>query len=130
MPHQTLRIIDANSNRIGEGLRLLEDIARFLLNDAALTQQLKAMRHSLVKSLSKLNVALLSERDSQADVGIDIESLSQQQDLPALITANAKRAEEALRVIEEMAKLPDLSSVLHSAEFERTRFKSRTPSLF
>jgi len=36
---QTLRIIDANLNRIGEGLRLLEDIARLLLDDAALTQQ-------------------------------------------------------------------------------------------
>ena len=38
---QTLRIIDANLNRIGEGLRLLEDLARLLLNDVSLTQQLK-----------------------------------------------------------------------------------------
>ncbi|GAI46473.1 unnamed protein product, partial [marine sediment metagenome] len=30
---RTLRIIDANLNRIGEGLRLLEDLARLLLND-------------------------------------------------------------------------------------------------
>ena len=46
---QTLRIIDANLNRIGEGLRLLEDVSRLLLNDGALTQQLKNMRHELVR---------------------------------------------------------------------------------
>ena len=48
LSYQTLRIIDANLNRIGEGLRLLEDLARLLLNDATLTQQLKTMRHGLV----------------------------------------------------------------------------------
>ncbi len=126
MPHQTLRIIDANCNRIGEGLRFLEDIARFLLNDAHLTQQLKTMRHNLVKNLSKFNVALLSERNSKSDVGINIELTSQQQDLPSLITANAKRVEEALRVIEELAKLPDLSSELHSKDFEQARFNLYT----
>ena len=33
-----LRLIDANLNRFSEGLRLLEDVARFLLNDAALSE--------------------------------------------------------------------------------------------
>ena len=33
---RTLRIVDASLNRIGEGLRLLEDLARLLLNDATL----------------------------------------------------------------------------------------------
>ncbi len=50
MSGQTLRIIDANLNRLGEGLRLLEEIARFMLDDAALTQQLKTMRHELIRS--------------------------------------------------------------------------------
>ncbi|MFZ7101802.1 MAG: hypothetical protein ACOWWO_03965, partial [Peptococcaceae bacterium] len=31
LPKQALRIIDANLNRIGESLRLLEDIARLML---------------------------------------------------------------------------------------------------
>ncbi len=126
MPHQTLRIIDANCNRIGEGLRFLEDVARFLVNDADLTQQLKTMRHNLVKSLSKFSVALLSERNSKSDVGVTIELPSQKQDLPSLIMANAKRVEEALRVIEELAKLPDLSSELHSKDFEQARFNLYT----
>ena len=125
MPHQTLRIIDANCNRIGEGLRFLEDIARFMLDDATLSQQLKAMRHSLVKSLNKFGAALLSERDSEADVGVGTQ-ISQQPDLPSLVTANAKRVEEALRVIEELAKLPDLSTALRFKDFEQARFNLYT----
>jgi thiamine-phosphate pyrophosphorylase len=121
VPRQTLRIIDANCNRIGEGLRFLEDVARFLLDDADLTHQLKAMRHNLVKSLGQLGAAMLSERDAGADVGFG-NRLSQHQDLPSLVTANARRVEEALRVVEEISKLPDLSSVLHSKDFETARF--------
>ena len=122
MPLPTLRIIDANCNRISEGLRFLEDIARFLLNDVALSRQLKTMRHNLIKSLSSLEINLLSERDSDRDVGSDIKSASQQRDLPALVMANARRAEEGLRVIEELAKLPEISPLLHSKDFEQARF--------
>jgi len=65
LSYQTLRIIDANLNRIGEGLRLLEDLARLLLNDATLTQQLKTMRHELVTSDWSFNQQLLQSRDSE-----------------------------------------------------------------
>ncbi|UCH51697.1 MAG: thiamine phosphate synthase [Chloroflexota bacterium] len=125
MPRQTLRILDANCNRIGEGLRFLEDVARFLLNDAALSHKLKTMRHNLIKSLSKFGAAMLSERDSEADVGFGTR-LSQQQDLPSLVVANAKRVEEALRVVEELAKLRDLNEILHSEDFEQARFSLYT----
>jgi thiamine-phosphate pyrophosphorylase len=39
-----------------------------------------------------------------------------------LVTANAKRVEESLRVIEELAKLPEMNSMLNSAGFEQKRF--------
>jgi thiamine-phosphate pyrophosphorylase len=39
-----------------------------------------------------------------------------------LVTANAKRVEESLRVVEELAKLPEISSMLNSARFEQARF--------
>ena len=125
MPPQTLRIIDANCNRIGEGLRFLEDVARFLLNDADLTRQLKAMRHKLVKTLSQFGPAMLSERNSEIDIGIGSE-ISHPQDLMSLVTANARRVEEALRVIEELGKLPDLSSALSTKDFEAARFNLYT----
>jgi thiamine-phosphate pyrophosphorylase len=38
------------------------------------------------------------------------------------VTANAKRVEESLRVIEELAKLPDINSKLNPAKFEQARF--------
>lgn len=125
MPPQTLRIIDANCNRIGEGLRFLEDVARFLLDDAALSHQLKAMRHNLVKSMSQFGPALISERNSETDVGIGTE-ISHRQDLLSLVTANARRVEEALRVVEELSKLPELSPTLHSKDFEVARFNLYT----
>ena len=126
MPPQTLRIIDANCNRISEGLRFLEDIARFLLNNTSLSQQLRTMRHILVRTMSEFGTALLSERDSESDIGINIESVSELQDLTSLITANAKRVEEALRVMEEIAKLPEISPTLNSNDFKQARFNLYT----
>ena len=67
-----LRIIDANLNRIGEGLRFLEEIARLSLNDTGLTQTLKNMRHDMVKVDGQLQQRLLQARDSEGDVGVDM----------------------------------------------------------
>ena len=117
-----LRTIDANCNRIGEGLRFLEDIARFNLNDVILSRQLKQMRHTIIKIVYKLGFKLVSQRNSETDVGAAIESMSQVQDLPSLIMANAKRAEEGLRVIEELAKLPEISPMLNYIDFQKARF--------
>ncbi len=74
VPPEILRIIDASPNRVGEGLYLLEDIARLLLNDAALTQQLRTMRHELKKGNTSFNQQLLQPRNAEGDVGIDIEA--------------------------------------------------------
>jgi len=117
-----LRLIDANLNRISEGLRLLEDVARFILNDATLSERLKSLRHELAAEDSSLQRKLLLARDSAADVGAfaEVASELQRQDLPSLITANAKRVEESLRVVEEFAKLPD--QALDSARFKKARF--------
>ena len=49
LPKETLRIIDANVNRIGEGLRVLEDVGRLMLNSSNLSQRLKNLRHELVR---------------------------------------------------------------------------------
>lgn len=125
MPHQTLRIIDANCNRIGEGLRFLEDVARFVLNDQPLTREFKTMRHTLVKQLGQFGSDLLTARDAEADIGVSPQK-AVQNDLPALAAANARRVEEALRVVEELAKLPDISPKLDSQDLEKARFKLYT----
>jgi len=125
---QTLRIIDANLNRIGEGLRLLEDLARLLLNDATLTQQLKTMRHGLVTSDWSFNQQLLQSRDSESDVGINIEAPEQAEprELPIMVIANARRVQEALRTLEELAKIPDATPKLDSEKFKQARFSLYT----
>ena len=122
---QTLRIIDANLNRIGEGLRLLEDLARLLLNDTTLTQQLKIMRHELVTSDWSFNQQLLQSRDSESDIGINIEAPEQgskQREPPIMVVANARRVQEALRTLEELAKIPDTTLKLNSEKFKQARF--------
>jgi len=123
---QTLRIVDANLNRIGEGLRVLEDIARLLLDDAGLSQQLKDMRHRMVKVGGALQQQLLQARNSAGDVGADlkVEGEDKQRDLPATVMANARRVQEAMRVMEELAKLPGVN--LDGEKFKQARFKLYT----
>ena len=117
-----LRLIDANLNRMSEGLRTLEDVARFLLDDATLTTKLKSLRHGLAVEDASLKRNLLSARDSADDVGAfaEADSEAQRQDLPSIVTANARRVEESLRVLEEFAKLPEI--MLESARFKQARF--------
>jgi thiamine-phosphate pyrophosphorylase len=120
-----MRIIDANLNRASEGLRFMEDVARFLLNDAALSEQLKTARHGLAREARALGVQLLSQRDSEGDVGAELCGEAEQ-DLGGLVSANAKRAEESLRVMAELAKLPELRPKLNTAVFEGLRFSLYT----
>ncbi len=145
MPHQPLRIVDVNLNRSVEGLRVLEDVARFVLNDATLSQQLRSTRHSLAEVGESLGIILLEERDSEHDVGRENviarppsviaspppviasrrrSNLNRQSypDLVSLVGANANRVEESQRVLEELAKLDELSSKLDAARFEKVRF--------
>ncbi|MBI4187038.1 MAG: thiamine phosphate synthase [Chloroflexi bacterium] len=121
---QLLRIVDANLNRIGEGLRLLEDIARLQLNDAAVTQQLKTMRHEMVIIDWSLQQELLQARDSAGDVGVDLQvpQEDRERELPATVVANARRVQESLRVIEEMAKITGIAPRLESDKFKHARF--------
>jgi len=125
-PEQTLRIIDANLDRIGEGLRLLEDLARFLLNDAPLTRQLKTMRHELVTSDLSFKQKLLQARHAQGDVGVNIEAPEQMKEkgLAELVVANAQRAQQSLRVVEELAKMPGVK--LDREKFKKARFNLYT----
>jgi thiamine-phosphate pyrophosphorylase len=125
---QTLRLVDANLNRASEGLRVLEDIARLMLNEAALTQQLKTMRHKLVRGDSDFQQQLLDSRDSVADVGRDTEAPGEEKgrDLSLVLVANSRRVQESLRVLEELAKMPALADKLDSEKFKQARFNLYT----
>ncbi len=117
---QILRTIDANLDRIGEGLRVLEDLARFVLNDTDLTQQLKNMRHNLLTSDWPFQQQLLEARDSAGDVGANIEVAEEEKEreLPLVVVAKARRVQEALRVMEETAQHANLDP----GKFKQARF--------
>ena len=121
-----LRLIDANLDRLGEGLRVLEDISRFLLNDAVLSKRLKTLRHSLVKSLGSLEQDLISARRVAEDVGAPTEKrvTLQHKDLPAMVMANSRRVQESLRVLEEFSRLSGEPLAGKAGEFESIRFEA------
>ena len=136
MSQYLLRMIDANLNRSSEGLRVLEDVARFLLNDAEMSRRLRTLRHDLAQKTKSLEIGFLSYRDAEHDVGHPYPVLPGErgfdrkttslQNLLDLVTANAKRVEESLRVVEELAKLPEVNSMLNSASYEQARFTAYT----
>lgn len=121
-PRTNWRIIDANIDRTGEGLRLLEDIARFQLDDAGLTRQLKNMRHELTTISPSLGRQLLEARRADTDIGRDMQAEGQagHRDLEAAISANAKRVQQSLRVLEELARIPDID--LDTEKYRQARF--------
>jgi thiamine-phosphate pyrophosphorylase len=119
-----LRILDANLNRIGEGLRLLEDISRFTLNDAALSEQIKTMRHELLPREQQVHEQLLIARQVEEDVGasLDLASEGERPDVASLVRANSRRVQQSLRVIEEITKIPGQDFGFDWERVKRARF--------
>ena len=121
------RIIDANANRAREAMRVLEEAARFIVNDAALSQELKQMRHDFTGACPEHNDLVL-HRDTPGDVGTTLTTSSEQtrSDLGQVIAAAGARLGEALRVIEEYSKLADIEPGCTELAMtaERLRYKS------
>jgi len=124
MLEQRRRIIDANLNRAGEGLHLLEELARLAADDAELTQQLKTMRHEVLRGDLAFNKELIQSRDSEGDVGVDMEVQGEGKgkEPPIIVVSNARRVQEALRILEELAKMPDTTPQLDPDKFKKARF--------
>ena len=126
MKNAVNRIIDANFNRAREALRVLEDYARFTLNDSAISLSAKNLRHELCSILGQLPACdLLTARDTPADVGTQ---LSTQQELTrsdplAVAAAAAKRLPEALRCLEEYTKIDNPNI---ARELEAIRYRAYT----
>jgi thiamine-phosphate pyrophosphorylase len=99
------RLIDANLNRLKEGIRVIEDINRYLYDNQTIASKLKLLRH-----LAKIDnyLELLPHRDIQNDVlKKSIETEMVREEISDLLLANYKRTQEAARVLEESFKLID-----------------------
>lgn len=118
---QALRAFDANLDRASEGLRVMEDVARFCLDSAVLTSRLKKIRHQLLSSSGLSSIDLLSARAAADDVGKENSTAKEQaDDLIETVIANARRTEQSVRVLEELSRLPDAAADSHI--FEEIRF--------
>lgn len=103
-----MRILDAELNRASEGLRVVEDYVRFGLDDPFLTNQTKSLRHDLAHLAEIISAAdRHASRDTCGDVGTRISTPAEREraDLWAVCAANIKRAEQAMRSLEEYGKL-------------------------
>ncbi len=120
------RILDASANRAGEGMRTLEEFARFVLNDAPASESWKMLRHDLAKTLNRIpRERLLWARDTVGDVGTEIKNPSEYQrpNLASVVAAAATRTQQALRTMEEYGKTIDRSA---AAEIEQIRYRCYT----
>lgn len=121
------RIIDVNANRAREATRVIEDYARFVLEDAVLSAKARNIRHNLVNILKSCARYLLTSRDIQSDIGK--ETPTSAKTTPEIIISNFRRLSEALRSISEYLKTiikdnqwKSVSSVVR--DVERLRFKA------
>ncbi|EMI57489.1 thiamine phosphate synthase [Rhodopirellula sallentina] len=109
-PDTIMRVLDANANRAAEGLRTLEETARFVLNAHALTSRLKTLRHDLATAIQLLpRMQLLRARDTAGDVGTNATTQSEHQrsNVRHIVSAGTGRTQQALRCLEEYGKIVD-----------------------
>jgi thiamine-phosphate pyrophosphorylase len=101
-----LRLIDANLDRAREGLRVLEEWARFGLQRGDLVACTKDMRQRLGRCHRD---AYKQARDAAGDPATGMAHPAQAERLrPAqVVAANAARVQEALRVLEEFGRSQD-----------------------
>jgi thiamine-phosphate pyrophosphorylase len=103
------RMLDANLNRATEGIRVAEDITRFILDDTKLTARLKNIRHELVKLFKVISYRLQVTRNVSGDVGASRSTKSEnaRKDIQQVFMSNIKRAQQSVRLFEETSKLFD-----------------------
>lgn len=106
---QVNRIIDANINRLKEGLRVCEEITRFVFDNRSITAEFKKIRHNIdniIRRLPASPTALLESRRSSRDIGKNIYINELKRDnLKDIFFANIQRTKESIRVLEEFTKL-------------------------
>lgn len=116
------RIIDANLNRATEALRVIEEIARFYLDNEKIAQELKFSRHELSKVIDINYNTLLKSRDTENDVGVNISNPTEKSNMLDIYKANFKRLQQALRVLAEYGNVEGINISV----FEKVRYTSYT----
>lgn len=124
MQQSLYRIIDVNFNRAREAARVMEEFARFALNNKSLSGRVKSLRHRLCSYIDKLDrQQLIMSRDIRNDVGagLRIDGQMSRSNAQDVFTAAAKRLPEALRALSET--IQTLNAEI-AAGIEALRFES------
>jgi len=119
------RLVDANLNRLREGLRVVEDVARYILDDAQTAYSIKNLRHSVSDLQSRDR---LRYRDIESDVCRESTESEMRRESPNdLLSANFARTQESARVLEEAFKLfePSGSALFKSIRYELYAIEKR-----
>lgn len=124
--NRLLALIDANLNRCREGLRVLDDVARFVLSDSSLCEKIKQLRHGVVQAESPLRrdaPDLIHHRDVARDVGtaISVPGEFEKTNSSDIAAANVRRVQESLRSLEEFGKLVSRS---FAEQIKQLRYRS------
>ena len=122
MDKKLLRVVDANFNRCKEGLRVVEDIFRFVLCNDPIRKKLRTMRHALDKIANeKVMREAITTRDSRYDLGKNTDNLEiKRKDVLDILYVNLQRAKESLRVLEEFFKI---ISVSRAKQIKKLRYE-------
>jgi len=103
------RVVDASLNRAAEALRVVEDICRFAWDLPGISGELKEVRHAVLHAFAPSaadRMGLTASRDIEGDVGRGRGvALPGAGDLTASAVRNLERAKEALRTLEEIARI-------------------------
>lgn len=121
-----VRLLDASINRAREAIRVLEDYARFVLDDSYLSAQFKSFRHDFSAWSSRISQReRILARDTEGDVGTKIEGSREylRETLEDVLASNFSRLQESLRSLEEYSKV--VASLL-ARDVEQLRYRSYT----
>ena len=124
------RLLDANANRAREGLRILEDTARFVLDKPKAAKAIRALRHGVDELVRNHYKELLSARDVEHDSGRTNAAMPYKGGVGTLLAANFKRVEEALRVLEEYGRVlsPGATKKAQALRFRVYQWEKRLTS--
>lgn len=120
-----LRVVDVNFNRSKEGLRVIEDVFRFIFEEDSLRRKVRILRHSLdTIAQDKILKKAILDRDSCRDIGKKTDDLeSTRRGVKDILYINFQRVKESLRVLEEFFKLLCPNRV---SEIKKVRYKVYT----
>ncbi len=113
------QIIDANLDRAREGLRVLEDWARFGLGKEKYVERIKNFRQILGKNHLEVYKQSRNHNEDKCK-GLSHQEQINRKTSEQIISSNSGRVQEALRVIEEFSRLHnnELSKIASEIRYE------------